>query len=234
MTGQFKSLKVERIVEQTGVLHKRITERFPNSGLSKVVAEVLEVAQTTKERSVFVRQPIIWLRVLIFLLIAVIVFGVIGTLVSIGAPEESLEFFTFVQLVESGINDVVFIGFAIFFLSSLESRLKRKRAMEAIDELRSLAHIIDMHQLTKDPEHYSIHRIRTPSSPEPLKDLHQLKRYLDYCTESLSLIGKLAAVYAQSLNDQIVLTAVNEIEDLTTGLSGKIWQKIMVVQSIES
>jgi len=55
----------------------------------------------------------------------------------------------------------------------------------------------------------------------------QLTRYLDYCSELLSIVGKLTALYAQSLPDSVVVAAVNNIETLTTGLSRKIWQKIM-------
>ncbi|MFM7924284.1 MAG: hypothetical protein ACKPJJ_29030, partial [Planctomycetaceae bacterium] len=54
-------------------------------------------------------------------------------------------------------------------------------------------------------------------------------RYLDYCSELLSLVGKLAALYAQSTSDPVVLQSVNDIEQLTNGLSRKIWQKIMML-----
>ena len=47
---------------------------------------------------------------------------------------------------------MVLIGAAIFFLVTLETRVKRRRALAALHELRAIAHIIDMHQLTKDPE----------------------------------------------------------------------------------
>ncbi len=45
----------------------------------------------------------------------------------------------------------------------------------------------------------------------------------------LSLIGKLAALYAQSIPDSVVMQAVNDIETLTNGLSRSIWQKIMIL-----
>ncbi len=73
-------------------------------------------------------------------------------------------------------------------------------------------------------------RARTSSSP--LRDLDQehLLRYLDYCTEMLSLTGKLAALYAQYFPDATVVAAVNDVEQLTTNLSRKVWQKIVLVQ----
>ena len=57
----------------------------------------------------------------------------------------------------------------------------------------------------------------------------ELSRYLDYCSEMLSLTGKVAALYIQDFDDEVALAAVNEVEDLTTGLSRKIWQKLMIL-----
>jgi hypothetical protein len=61
----------------------------------------------------------------------------------------------------------------------------------------------------------------------------ELVRYLDYCSEMLSLAAKLAALYAEKLNDPVVVDTVGDIERLTSELSGKIWQKITIVQSLE-
>ena len=48
-------------------------------------------------------------------------------------------------------------------------------------------------------------------------------------SEMLSLTGKIAALYVQDFEDGVAVQAVNEIEDLTTGLSRKIWQKLTIV-----
>jgi hypothetical protein len=61
----------------------------------------------------------------------------------------------------------------------------------------------------------------------------ELSRYLDYSSEMLSLTGKIAALYAQNFDDAHVVAAVNDIEDLTSGLSRKIWQKIMILHDAE-
>ena len=92
-----------------------------------------------------------------------------------------------------------------------------------------------MHQLTKDPERVLPGRVYIPTSlsPKPQLDRFQLRRYLDYCSELLSLTGKLAAVYVQNFDDEVALAAVNEVESLTTGLSRKIWQKIMILYNVE-
>jgi hypothetical protein len=85
-----------------------------------------------------------------------------------------------------------------------------------------------MHQLTKDPEW-----VVTPGEAVPAArarhDRFELSRYLDYCSEMLSITGKIAALYIQDFDDDVALAAVNEVENLTTGLSRKIWQKLMIV-----
>lgn len=59
-----------------------------------------------------------------------------------------------------------------------------------------------------------------------------LARYLDYCSEMLSITSKLAALYVQYLDEALVLSAVNDIQGLTGGLSAKIWQKIMILDTM--
>jgi hypothetical protein len=59
----------------------------------------------------------------------------------------------------------------------------------------------------------------------------ELSRYLDYCTEMLSLCGKVAALYVQNFEDSDSVSAVNDLEDLTSGLTRKIWQKIMIIHT---
>jgi hypothetical protein len=61
----------------------------------------------------------------------------------------------------------------------------------------------------------------------------ELTRYLDYCSEMLALIGKLAALYGERMRDSVVIDAVNDIENLTTGLGRKIWQKITIIEALD-
>ena len=57
----------------------------------------------------------------------------------------------------------------------------------------------------------------------------ELGRYLDYCSEMLSVTSKIAALFVERFDDPVTLAAVNEIESLTAGLSRKIWQKISML-----
>jgi hypothetical protein len=70
----------------------------------------------------------------------------------------------------------------------------------------------------------------TASSPVRTLSRAELVRYLDYCSEMLALISKLAALFPQPLQDPIVLDSVNDIETLTADLSRKIWQKITILE----
>ena len=134
-------------------------------------------------------------------------------------------------MLESAINDIVFVGIALAFLVTVEGRLRRRQALRALHELRSIVHIVDMHQLTKDPDQFRRELSDTRSSPRRTLTRAELARYLDYCSEALSLAGKVAALYAQQLDDPVVLAAVSELENLTAGLSGKIWQKLVILGS---
>ena len=60
----------------------------------------------------------------------------------------------------------------------------------------------------------------------------ELNRYLDYCSEGLALISKIAALYVQGFEDPVLLDAVDDVEDLTAGFSRKIWQKISILENL--
>lgn len=137
-----------------------------------------------------------------------------------------------IALSEAVFNDIILLGAAIFFLVGMESRQKRKRALEMLNELRVTAHVIDMLQLTKDPSLINSNLRATVHSPKRSLTKFEMERYLDYSSELASLIAKVGALYSQSLPDEVVVRSVNEIEILCTGLSRKIWQKIMILNQI--
>ena len=89
-----------------------------------------------------------------------------------------------------------------------------------------------MHQLTKDPSAIVSVGGKTASSPARALSRFEVTRYLDYCSEMLSLTSKVAVLYAQVFPDPVVTEAVSDIERITAGLSQKIWQKIMILQSL--
>jgi hypothetical protein len=232
-TSTYRALDEAKIIATLERLRNRIGERFPEAGLRNVAEELIAVGNEVSECVDYIRKPNWPIRiaagVAIAGLIGVLALAVVTTLQlppGVSGRAEVL------PLIESGINDIVFVGIAVYFLLTIESRLKRRRALGVLHQLRSLAHVVDMHQLTKDPERLLSSEPSTPSSPEREMSAPELGRYLDYCSELLSVTSKLAALLVQYFNDEVVLGAVNEIETLTTGLAGKIWQKIRLLERV--
>ena len=227
----YRTLDAAKIVSTLETLGRRIAERFPGSGLSRVSDDLIGLARQTSERIVEVARPHWGLR----LLLALVVVAALGVLASLAFMASTLkgsdQLSDAMQGLDASVNLAIVLGGAAFFVSTLESRWKRDRALKALHELRSIIHVVDMHQLTKDPS--MLGAARTSNSPERDMTPFELVRYLDYCAEMLSLCAKLAALYAEKLFDPVVVDTVGDLERLTSNLSSKIWQKITIVQSLE-
>jgi hypothetical protein len=228
----YRALNSEAIVATCATLRNRITERFPGSSLSRVSIDLLAVAKESAARIDRLRRPHWPIRIAVFLGLFVILGATAGLILSMPFHTSVAGISELLQGLEAAINDLVFIGVAILFLVTVENRFKRRAALRALHELRSIAHVIDMHQLTKDPEHLLSPTMATASSPKREMTRFGLARYLDYCSEMLSIISKVAALYVQDLDDPVVLTTVNDIQSLATGLSAKIWQKIVILDTV--
>jgi hypothetical protein len=50
----------------------------------------------------------------------------------------------------------------------------------------------------------------------------------------LALLSKIGQLYVERFPDPPTLAAVNQFESLTTGLSGKIWQKLMILDRVRA
>ncbi len=227
-------LRDDRIIETVSQLERRIKDRFPESGLATLCGQLRGNSEQAARRALQISQPIRWIRLLSLFVTAVLV-CVVGVSVYLGveaAEGEKIGVTEIIQTLEAVMNELILASIAVIFLFSLESRLKRRRTLAAIHELRSIAHVIDMHQLTKDPERFLSGYTNAEHSPERNMTPGQLNRYLDYCSEMLSLTGKVAALYVQRFDDSESVNAVGEVEQLTTGLSRKIWQKIMVLHQL--
>ncbi len=187
------------------------------------------LSQQAKSRANWISRPMVALRVGAAILITLIVAGLIGTVAQLNITSRPFDLVVFVNFLDAGMNNVVLLAAAIYFLISIEARVKRRRLLVAIHELRSLAHVIDMHQLTKDPDRVLYKGTNTKSSPVLVMSIYEMSRYLDYCIEMLSLTGKIAATYGMFWRDEVSIQAVNDLERLTTGLSQKVFQKLMIL-----
>ena len=237
--SSYERLDGREVREVIRYLGERIDEFLPNHpGLRSLARELghlvdglLDRGRTAPQR----RHVVVWIsRVLIVLVLATAVVTVGAAVRDAVTEQGALQAFEWLPVVESGINDLVFAGIAIWFLLSLADRLVRDDLLRRLHRLRSLAHVIDMHQMSKDPAALLPEtRVSTPAargeiSPRTLS-VRDYGVYLDYCSELLSLTSKAAALCAEESTDALVLDTVSEIENLTTGMSRKIWQKISLL-----
>lgn len=226
---KFSTLDSEKIVGTSEKLERRIADRFPNSGLAEVSAELTVMARETSARVDKIARPNWPLRAQVALGAALAV-ALLAFLVSLAADVQSAanELMTIMQGLDAGVNLFIVLSGAALFLFTLEGRIRRDRALAALHEFRSIVHVIDMHQLTKDPSAFGAPRTR--SSPTHAMTPFELLRYLNYCSELLSLASKVAALYAEKVRDPVVIDAVGDIERLTTSLSQKVWQKMTMIE----
>lgn len=232
-TNPYQALDPEKITATAIKLEQRIRERFPDSNLARVAHGLVLTSRDIATQTRFLGHPIRWLRALSIVSIVGLV-GIAGAALTVFRPKDALysSVADYFQGLDAAINEFVLLGVAVYFFLGLEKRVKRRRALASLHHLRAAAHIVDMHQLTKDPDRLIQPGPRTASSPDRLLTAFELTRYLDYCAEILALLSKLAALHCQDFSDPVTLSAVNDIENLTSDLSRKIWQKIMILDRL--
>lgn len=227
----YRELDAGRLKKTISKLYQRIDDRFEGRGIAKICATLIDVADHVKIESLLLNRPNWVLRFFVgfIILLGILVFVYVGTFVNFSSFSNEAP--KLVQSVEQIFNSLMLLGLGLAFLISIETRLKRARALKDLHELRSVVHVIDMHQLTKDPSVFLVDRVVTKHSPASDLSRFEMVRYLDYCSEMLSLTAKLAALYGQNMNDNVVVDAVSDIELLAGNLSRKIWQKITILET---
>lgn len=175
----YSRLDAEKVHATIVRLQRRIKARFPERNLSRVAGEVAEVAWHVAEH-----QPPVWIGVLkwtcrtVIAVLALLVPGLILYAIAQGLGDRTHT--DWIGIGESAINDLVFAGIAILFLWGLPDRIERARRFRILHRLRSLAHVVDMHQLTKDPDRFQArlhrdHRVdRRPSGRRPALEVPRL------------------------------------------------------------
>ncbi len=234
----YRRLDARHIATSLERLEARIRDRFPEAGLARVCHDLVVLARDNTNRAAAIGRRDWWLWLGVALMLALCAYGVarlwdLVDLAKIVDPNKATSadnVYTLVQGLDAFIHIFFVIGGLLFFLVSMEDRLKRRRALGALNELRSIIHVVDMHQLTKEPG--VIIGKPTPNSPKRTLTQFELGRYLDYCSEMLSLIAKIGVLYAQALPDPVIVDAVSDLERLTSNLSQKIWSKIALLDNV--
>jgi len=212
-----RQLAPAKLISTSNTLAGWIDRDFNHAHLSVVAANVQRLTQEAVVTAERIRRPIWPLRVGIWGLCLAFVAGAVHQLVS-HRLDEVLHF-----LDETKGAALYLGGFLLGFIT-LEVRLKRRRAIKAVNELRAVAHIVDMHQLAKDQ---AIGEFREQTTPE------KMESYLHACIALLALLSKIGQLYVEHFPDTVATQAVNEFEMIATGLSNKIWMKILSLQRLE-
>ncbi len=226
----YTELSFKEIISTISKLEHRIKERLPNSDIVNVCNELYNIADNTQHQIATLSKPNQWVRISVTAIVIIFIAVLFYTISLFEWEYSKPNLAEIIQITEALINDILLVGAALFFLVTLELRLKRKSALKALHKLRSIAHIVDMHQLTKDPSMLNSNQKQTKNSPARDMTEFELQRYLDYCSEMFSLIGKIAALFSEKLPEPEIVSAANDIESLCTGLSRKVWQKMFFLK----
>jgi hypothetical protein len=111
-------------------------------------------------------------------------FLLVGACCSWRAPEVRIEQARRAAADHRAASDVIFLGVAVVFLATIEQRSETAAALAAF-KLRALVHMDS--QLTRSRNLLDEH-VRTVSRRADMTG--SLARYLDYCSELLSLAGR--------------------------------------------
>jgi hypothetical protein len=205
-------------------LAQRVSSRFPDSTLAGLAADLAEIARETDERARLARRPNRLIRGAGWLAGAL---GFLGLWFFIGRIQTHLidakmEFGTVTDLFESadaGFNILVALAGALWFLVTLEARVKRKQALEHIGELLEFIQLIDVTQLYYTPELY-----KSNFSPDSAQSRFD-HTYLLFCNEMLGLIGNLAPLYTRGNMDDAVWRATSDVVMLANAIEGRLFAK---------
>lgn len=214
-----------KIVETAGNLAAEIAVRLPGTTLAALAGELETIALSAMERGRLARQPIVSIRLLSA---AAIVSAVSALWYLADHIHTKWEFGTINEVFEglhTGFELVALFAGAMWFCATIELRIKRKRALAFIEELREFIHVIDVTQLYFTPDLY---RSRTPAGPTlPTLD----ETYLLYCTQMLAVLGNLAPLYTRGAPEDSVLRAAADVETLAIAVTTKHLAKAELVRA---
>ncbi len=208
-----------RIFETAENLARDISEKLPGSSLAGLAVELTHIAHATVERTQQARRPIYAIRLLSFLAISTSLLGLWYLLDHIHARWEFGTIAEVFDATDAGFNLLVLLAGALWFLITIENRIKRKKALEFIEELREFIHVIDVTQLFYTPLVYN---------PDPTAARTSVTfdyTYFLFCTQILAVISNLAPLYTRGAAGDSILRAASDVEMLANAITVKLLSK---------
>lgn len=217
-----------KIVETAENLARGVGERLPGTTLASLAVKLAAIARDTDERAQQARRPIYAIRAGSLLAISATIFGLWYLA---GHIHTRWEFGTITELFEAtdaGFNLLVLLAGALWFLITIEARIKRRKALDSIEELREFIHVIDVTQLYYTPDLYKTDPASSHSS------LNLDYTYLLFCTQMLGVISNLAPLYTRGAAGDSILRAVSEVEMLASAITAKLQSKVGTVRAVST
>ena len=223
-------LEAPAVRETVEELYGRIEARFPKRGLLGVCGDLIllveQVQTSAGQGQRQIRMARIASRVVMAFVVVVTVLALLLALHDAFFDEDVKNSSTCSPLTETAISDIVFAAIAIFFLWSFPERLQRSRLLNLLHQLRSTAHVIDMHQLTKDPEQLKPSFVPTAQEQAARHDPRPGRALPRLLLRDAQPGRQDRRPVRRGVPRLVILETVATIETLTVGLSRKIWQKI--------
>ena len=123
------------------------------------------------------------------------------------------------EAADAGFNMLVGLAGVLWFLVTIDARVKRKQALAHIGELLEFIQIIDVTQLYYTPELY-----KSNASPDSTRSRFD-HTYLLFCNEMLGVIGNLAPLYTRGNMDDSVWRATSDVIMLANAIQGRLFAK---------
>jgi len=215
-----------KIIETADHLARRVSEKLPDSDLAGLAAELASVARQSEERARAARQPILAIRIASILAVCWTLLGLWYLARHIHARWEFGTITEVFEATDAGFNLLVILAGALWSFLTLEARIKRRKALASIEELRDFIHVIDITQLYYTPDLYNPNPANSPTS------LNIDYTYLLFCTEMLTLISNLAPLYTRGAAGDSILRAVSDVEMLANAISAKLLSKADTVRIV--
>ena len=217
-------LDPSRIIKTAENLAQRIGQALPGSNLHELAEELVRIARDTDRRVQQASQPIVAIRFASVSAIGASLLGLWYLVNRIDVPWEFKNITDLFEAADAGFNLLVVVAGALWFFITLESRLKRKKALEFIQELREFIHVIDTTQLYYTPELYN-HEHANPSYAQRFDHT-----YLLLCSQMIALITNLAALYTRGAAGDSIMRAASEVEMFGAALTDKLYSKAEFVR----
>src|SRR3954470_6413376 len=119
--AKYRQLDANQIGSTLARLRDRALGRFPDSRLSGVTGELVDFSREAFDVVDYLRKPNWPIRVAVGSVIAVMSAVLVAAALRVHLPGVD-RLSELIQMLESAINDIVFLGVGVYFLATLESR----------------------------------------------------------------------------------------------------------------